>query len=119
MKLEVKFNFPMFTGEVNAKKLDYWIKQIEVYYRIQHIVDYEDKTQLETIKMDGTALIWWKIHLQSEKVSLKDSIYTWDHFVQMLRDQFYPLGYQQKAIMEWKNFHKRKAQSVQEYTIEF
>jgi len=65
LKLEVKFDLPMFTGEVNAEKLDYWIKQIELYCRIEHIINDEDKIQLTTIKMGGTTLIWWESHLQS------------------------------------------------------
>lgn len=47
----------MFTSEVNAEKLDYWIKQIEVFCRFQHIVNDEDKIQLATIKIGGLACI--------------------------------------------------------------
>jgi len=34
-KLDVKFDLPMFNGERNAKKLSNWIRQIEIYCRIQ------------------------------------------------------------------------------------
>ena len=101
LKLEVKFNLPTFIGEVNAKKLDHWIKQIEVYCRIQKIVRDEDKIQLATLKMSGNALIWWESCLQSKNESIQACIASWTHFVQLLRDHFYPLGYRQKAIMEW------------------
>jgi len=36
-KLYVKFDFPMFNKESNAKKLNNWIRQIEVYCCIQQI----------------------------------------------------------------------------------
>ena len=29
----------MYNGELDAKKMDNWLKQIEVYCRIQNIVD--------------------------------------------------------------------------------
>ena len=35
LKLDVNFELPMFNGEVNAEKLDNWIRQLEVYLRIQ------------------------------------------------------------------------------------
>ena len=37
LKIDVKFEFPMYNGEVNAEKLDNWICQLEVYYRIQNL----------------------------------------------------------------------------------
>jgi hypothetical protein len=43
LKLDIKFELSMYNGEVNAEKLDNWIRQIEVYYRIQKIQDDETK----------------------------------------------------------------------------
>ena len=34
LKLDTKFELPIYNGEVNAEKLDNWIRQIEVYCRI-------------------------------------------------------------------------------------
>ncbi|KAH9288331.1 hypothetical protein KI387_032448, partial [Taxus chinensis] len=56
----IKFELPMYTGELNAEKLDNWVKQIEVYCRVQRIVDDEAKIHLETLQMGGTTLIWWE-----------------------------------------------------------
>jgi hypothetical protein len=39
LKLDIKFELPMYNGEVNAEKLDKWIRQIEVYCRMQRITD--------------------------------------------------------------------------------
>jgi hypothetical protein len=58
LKLDVKFELPMYNGELDAEKLDNWIKQIEVYCRIQQILDDTTKIQLATLRMGGTALIW-------------------------------------------------------------
>jgi hypothetical protein len=35
LKLDIKFELPIYNGEVNAEKLDNWIHQIEVYCRIK------------------------------------------------------------------------------------
>ena len=37
MKLDVKFELPMYNGEVNAEKLDNWTRQLEVYCIIQNL----------------------------------------------------------------------------------
>jgi hypothetical protein len=43
LKLDIKFELPLYNGEVNAEKLDNWIRQIEVYSIIQKIQDDETK----------------------------------------------------------------------------
>ena len=34
LKLDIKFDFPTYNGELNVEKLDHWIRQIEVYCKI-------------------------------------------------------------------------------------
>ena len=41
---------------------------------------------------------------------------SWKSFILALRKQFYPLGYKEKAIIEWQSLKLRKGQTVQEYT---
>jgi hypothetical protein len=40
-------------------------------------------------------------------------------FVSALRKQFFPLGYKEKDLIEWKGLKLRKGQTVQEYTNDF
>jgi hypothetical protein len=60
LNLDIKFELPIYNGEVNAEKLDNWIRQIEVYSRIQKIQDDETKIQLASLRLDGSTLIWWE-----------------------------------------------------------
>jgi hypothetical protein len=53
LKLDVKFKFPTYDGELNAKKLDNWIKQIEVYCRVQRIMDEATKIHLVSLQLSG------------------------------------------------------------------
>ena len=39
VKLDVKFDLHIYSGELDAKKLDNWLKLIEVYCRVQNILD--------------------------------------------------------------------------------
>jgi len=43
IKLDVKFDLPIYDGERNVEKLDNWIRQIEVYCRVQKIVSERKK----------------------------------------------------------------------------
>jgi hypothetical protein len=44
---------------------------------------------------------------------------SWKDFVFALRKKFYPLGYKEKALIEWQGLKLRKGQTMQEYTDEF
>eukprot|EP00253_Pinus_taeda_P026054 PITA_26054 len=70
-KLDVKFDLPMFNGESNVENLNNWIRQIEVYCRIQQIVDDEVNIQLASLQLSSTTLIWWERKLQSSKNYLR------------------------------------------------
>ena len=63
-KLDVKFDLLVFSGEYNAENIDNWIKQVEIYFCIQQIKEYEDKVQLASLRLSGTALVWWENKLQ-------------------------------------------------------
>jgi hypothetical protein len=119
LKLDVKFDFPIYDGELNAEKLDNWIKQLEVYCRIQKIVDDNAKIQLATLRLGGTTLIWWESRTQEDLLRSGKIISSWYEFIVALKKQFYPLGYMQQAIMDWKNLRQAKGQSIQSYTQEF
>ena len=51
IKLDVKFDLPKYCGELNVEKLDDWIQQVEVYYRVQNLVDDVDRIQLATLQL--------------------------------------------------------------------
>jgi len=44
---------------------------------------------------------------------------SWQSFLSAFRNQFYPLGYKEKALIEWQSLKLRKGQTVQEYTYGF
>jgi hypothetical protein len=65
LKLDVKFELPIYDGEVNAEKLDNWVRQMEVYCSVQQIKDEATQIKLKTLRLAGTTLIWWQIKLQN------------------------------------------------------
>jgi hypothetical protein len=101
LKLDIKFELPIYNGEVNAEKLDNWIRQIEVYCRIQKIQNDETKIQLASLRLDSETLIWWESKTQEEMKKHGKIFLSWNDFIIAIKKQFYPLAYKQKETMEW------------------
>ena len=105
-KLDVKFELPIYNGDVDAEKLDNWIKQLEVYCRVQGITNDPSRIQLATLRMSGMALTWWESKIQQDLRKNGKIISVWNEFIEVLRKQFYPLGHMQQLTMNWQMFRQ-------------
>jgi hypothetical protein len=119
LKLDVKFEFSTYDGELNANKLDNWIKKIKVNCRVQRIMDEVAKIQLVSLQLSGTALIWWESKMQVDMVQNGKVISSWDKFIKAIRKQVYPLADTQMTMIEWQHLRLGKGWNIQEYTHEF
>ena len=90
----------MYCGELNAKKLDDWIQQVEVYCRVQNLIDDADRIQLATLPLGGIALTWWESRSHDVASPHGRVNLTWAEFVNALKKQFYPLGHMQQLMMD-------------------
>jgi hypothetical protein len=96
LKLDVKFELPMYDGEVNVERLDNWVIQVEVYCSVQQIKYESTQIKLASLRLPGTTLIWWKRKLQNGTQQVGNVFPSWKVFISALRKQFYPLGYKEK-----------------------
>ena len=71
----------MFNGEVNAEKLDNWIRKLEVYLRIQNLQDDDTKIQLASLRMEGATLVWWEAKTKEEIKKHGKIILSWTDFI--------------------------------------
>jgi hypothetical protein len=117
--LDVKFELPMYYGEVNVERLDNWVRQMEVYCSVQKIKDEATQIMFASLRLAGTTLIWWQSKLQNGMQQVGNVFPSWKSFISALRKQFYPFGYKEKALIEWQGLKLRKGQTVQEYTDGF
>jgi hypothetical protein len=92
---------------------------MEVYCSVQKIEDEATQIELASLQLASTTLIWWKSKLQNGTQQVGNVFPSWQVFFSALRKQFYPLGYKEKALIEWQGLKLRKGQRVQEYTDEF
>jgi hypothetical protein len=110
--LDFKFEFPTYDGELNVEKLDNWINQIEVYCRVQNIMDDDARIQLDTLRLSGIALIWWESKMKFDLVEKGKVISSWDKFTRDIRKQLYPLEHMQMEMIEWKHLRQGKGQNI-------
>jgi hypothetical protein len=115
----VRFELPMYDGEVNAERIDNWVRQMEVYCSVQQIKYEATQIKLTSLRLAGTTLIRWQSKLKNGTQQVGNVFPSWKVFVSTLKNQFNPLGYKEKDLIEWKGLKLRKGQTVQEYIDEF
>jgi len=64
-KVEAKVDIPNFGGKVDAKKVNNWLKQLEVYFQIHGVINDVDKISFSRLKMSGHALVWWESYVET------------------------------------------------------
>ncbi|XP_057844927.2 uncharacterized protein LOC131054430 [Cryptomeria japonica] len=96
IKLDVKFDLPKYCGELNAEKLDDWIQQVEVYCRVQNLLDDADRIQLATLRLGGTTLTWWESRIRDGSSQHGKINLTWQGKGQSVQD--YTHEFRKKAI---------------------
>eukprot|EP00253_Pinus_taeda_P027976 PITA_27976 len=119
IKLNVKFDLHIYDGELNVEKLDNWIRQIDVYCRVQNIDSDKNKIHLASLHPGGTTLVWWKGRTQANMKIHGKTISVWSEFVSAIKKHLYPLTYTQQAMMSWKTLRQLKGKNMQGYTQEF
>ena len=73
--------------------MDNWIRQIEVYCRIERIKDDETKIQLASLRLESATLICWEDKTQEDMKKHGKVLSCWNDFIVALKRQFYPLAY--------------------------
>jgi hypothetical protein len=94
------------------------LDQVEVYCHVQHIDEEEVKVKLASLRLEGTALVWWESKLQ-DRSKCDNILSSWSEFKSTIRKQFYPLVYLHKAMIECQTLRQSKGQIVQTFTEEF
>jgi hypothetical protein len=91
---------------------------MEVYSSVKQIKDEATQINLASLRLAGTTLIQWQRKLQNGTQQVGNVFPSWPSFILALRNKFYPLGYKEKALIEWEDLKLRKGKTVKEYTNE-
>ncbi|KAK1382534.1 hypothetical protein POM88_020269 [Heracleum sosnowskyi] len=115
LKIDFEVEIPMYDGSVDMEKLDDWIERLETYFTLYGFSS-KKKIIFVTLKLSSHALMWWKSYRKNcndEKTVL------WRKFKELLKNQFYPVGFLEKRWQKSYNLCQNFNQPVQEYTTEF
>jgi hypothetical protein len=104
-KMEVKVDINPYQGEIDALKLNHWLQQLEVYFSIHHI-DEEQKISFARLKLEGHALTWWEIHMETLRLEGDPPVTRWEDFKTLIKSQFYPIGYVEDQWIWWHYFRR-------------
>ena len=64
--------------------------------RIQNLHEDDIKIQLASLRMEGSALVWWEARTQEEIKNYGNISMSWSSFIASIKRKFYPLAYMQK-----------------------
>ena len=70
------------------EKIDNWIRQLEVYLRIQNHHDDDTKIQLASLRMEGETIVWWESKTNEEIKKHGKMILSWTHFITAIKNSF-------------------------------
>jgi hypothetical protein len=81
---------------------------MELYCNVKKIKYEATKIILASLRLEGTTLIWWQSKMQHGTEQVGKIFPSWHNFISTLRKHFYPLGYKEKDLIEWKTLKLRK-----------
>jgi hypothetical protein len=113
-KVQVNFYISVFEGKIDMDALEKWLNLLEGYFFV-HNFSSGEKITFALLKALPHVKHWWETY--SEKRSTKDyGIYgsdpTWDFFVDVVKEQYYPIGNYDDQYMRWTTLRQERGQEV-------
>jgi hypothetical protein len=85
-------------GDIDALKLNDWLQQLEVYFRIHHKYE-EKKISFSRLKLEDRDLTWWERHRETLRLGVDLPITRWDDFKTLMNS--YPIIYVEDQWIRW------------------
>jgi hypothetical protein len=117
-KMEVKVYIKPYQGEINVLKLNDWLNKLEVYFSV-HNIDEDKNISFSQLKLEGQALTWWEIHVDTLGLEGDLLVNKWEDLKTLIKSQVFPIVYVEDQWILWNYFMQRQGKSVQEYTTKF
>jgi hypothetical protein len=76
-------------------------------YRSIHHIDEEKRISFARLKLEGHALNWWEIHMETLRMESDPLVTRWEEFKTIIKSQLYPIGYVEDQWIRWNYFKKR------------
>ena len=117
-KMELKVDINSYQSEIDTQKLNHQFRQLQAYSSVHHVKE-EQNISFARRKLEGHALTWWEIHMETLRLEGDHLMTKWVDFKSLIKSQFYLIGYAEDRCIQWKYFSQIQGKSVQEYATKF
>jgi len=101
--LEAKVDIKPYTGEVDAIGLNQWLQQMKVHFSM-HEVTGKQNIDFARLKLEFHDLTWWESDGVSRELGNKTPVIDLEVFKDIIKSQFYPIGYEEHQQIVWNYF---------------
>jgi hypothetical protein len=109
-KVQLKFDIPLFEGQIDMDTLEKWLSLLEGYFSIQ-IFSNTEKITCALLKSLPHVIDWWEMYY--EKHAIDDSAIFWpgpilESFFDALKEKYFPIRNYHDQYMRWTTLHQKR-----------
>jgi hypothetical protein len=120
-KVQVNFDIPVFEGQIDAEALEKWLTLLEGYFSVHNFSD-KEKITFALLKAIPHVKHSWETYwdqISTEESGIYGDDPTWDFFMDVVKEQYYPVGNYEDQYMRWTTLRQERGQAVSEFTNTF
>jgi hypothetical protein len=102
-KVQVKFDIPIFDGQIYANAVYRWLNLLEGYFLVHDFYD-QEKISFSLLKFAPHVEDWWETYYEKkdeDEPSLFSVIPTWNYFQDAITEQYYPVRSYEDKYIQW------------------
>ena len=102
-KVQVKFDIPIFEGQIDADVVDRWLNLLEGYFSVH---DFSDRERIifALLKVAPHVKDWWETYWEKQSEGEPSLFWvapTWNSFRDAIKEQYYPVGSYEDKYIQW------------------
>jgi hypothetical protein len=117
-KVQIKFDIPIFEGQIDADVIDKWLNLLEGCFSIHNFLNRE-KITFVLLKVVPHVKDWWETFCEqkeTEEPSLFIVTNTWESFRDVIKEKYYPVGSYDDLYTKWTTLRQERDQAVPYFT---
>jgi hypothetical protein len=116
-KVQIKFDIPIFEGQIDADVVDKWLNLLEGYFFVHNFLNRENITFL-LLKFVPHVKDWWETFCEkkeTEEPSLFILTTTWESFRDAIKEQYYLVESYDDLYTKWTTLRQEREQAVPDF----
>ena len=119
--IQVKFEIPIFEGQIDADVIDKWLNLIEGYFYVHGFSSWE-KITFSLLKAAPHVKDRWETYCKKtneRESSLFSAAPTWNYFRDAIKEQYYPIERYEDKYIKWTALWQGRDGDVPDFTNVF